>query len=60
MAEALQEEIVWKDPARRGCSAEIENSTLEKHTDCDGIYIMMKCVFVCMSVTKNHHFSLPS
>ena len=30
MAEALQVEIVLKDPERRGCSAEIENSTLEK------------------------------
>ena len=26
----------------------------------DDIYIMMKCVFVCVCVTKNHHFPLPS
>ena len=26
----------------------------------DDIYIMMKCVCVCLSVTKNHHFPLPS
>ena len=24
----------------------------------DDIYIMMKCVSVCLSVTKNHHFLL--
>ena len=51
MAEAQQVEIVLKDPEKRGCSAEIENSTLEKHTDCDGIYIMMisVCLCVCLS-----------
>ena len=26
----------------------------------DDIYIMMKCVFMCMCVTKNHHFPLLS
>ena len=26
----------------------------------DDIYIMMLCVCVCLSVTKNHHFPLPS
>ena len=26
--------------------------------DDDDIYIMMKCVSVCLSVTKNHHFLL--
>ena len=26
----------------------------------DDIYIMMKCLFVCLSVTKNDHFLLPS
>ena len=35
MAEVQQEGIVLRDPERRGCSAEIENSTLEKHTDDD-------------------------
>ena len=24
--------------------------------DSDDIYIMMKCLSVCLSVTKNHHF----
>merc|ERR1711952_225036 len=24
--------------------------------DIDDIYIMVKCLFVCMFVTKNHHF----
>ena len=24
--------------------------------DDDDIYIMVKCLFVCMFVTKNHHF----
>ena len=24
----------------------------------DDIYIMVKCLFVCMFVTKNHHFLL--
>ena len=35
VAEAQQVEIVLKDPEKRGCSAEIENSTLTKHTDDD-------------------------
>ena len=26
--------------------------------DDDDIYIMVKCLFVCMFVTKNHHFLL--
>ena len=26
--------------------------------DDDDIYIMVKCLFVCMFVTKNHHFFL--
>ena len=26
----------------------------------DDIYIMMKCLFVYLSVTKNDHFPLPS
>ena len=26
--------------------------------DGDDIYIMVKCLFVCMFVTKNHHFLL--
>ena len=25
----------------------------------DDIFIMMKCLFVCLCVTKNHHFPLP-
>ena len=39
MAEVQQVEIVLRDPERRGCSAEIENSTLTKHTDDDYDYV---------------------
>ena len=41
----------WKRP--RGCRAAIQR--------CCGqgdIYIMMKCLCVCLWVTKNHHFLL--
>ena len=28
----------------------------KNHSSDDDIYIMMKCVSVCLSVTKNNHF----
>ena len=46
MAEAQQVEIVLKDPEKRGCSAEIENSTLEKHTDDRELWMLRKMAMV--------------
>ena len=34
------------------------NDEYEDIDDYDDIYIMMKCLSVCLSVTKNHHFLL--
>ena len=33
---------------------------VERMHDADDIYIMMKCLSVCVCVTKNHHFPLLS
>ena len=37
-----------------------DGNAYDDNNDDDGgdIYIMMKCVSVCLSVTKNHHFLL--
>ena len=32
---------------------------VQRMHDADDIYIMMKCLSVCVCVTKNHHFPLP-
>ena len=50
--------------ARRGqpgrSASEANLLAAEVSDDDDDIYIMMKCLSVCVCVTKNHHFPLPS